>query len=155
MDSPKHSTLGSPQKSSWHSRQVRPPKPGMQWHCPVNCQSQKANPSVSPWQLSPAPSRGQASGTGPSLGHRAEHRAQGPSLGHRPRRLTSLQAGPRERAGSQSQCSQPVPLARRHVWGAQRSHVCPTTLGRHRHCPVAAAQRQLSESSQSSRTVPR
>ena len=34
--SPRHSTLGSPQKSSWHSLQVRPPKPGMQWHCPVN-----------------------------------------------------------------------------------------------------------------------
>lgn len=35
--SPRHSTLGSPQKSSWHSLQVRPPKPGMHWHCPVNC----------------------------------------------------------------------------------------------------------------------
>lgn len=35
--SPRHSTLGSPQKSSWHSLQVRPPNPGMHWHCPVNC----------------------------------------------------------------------------------------------------------------------
>lgn len=33
----RHSTSGSPQKSSWHSPQVRPPKPGMHWHCPVNC----------------------------------------------------------------------------------------------------------------------
>lgn len=39
LDSPWHSTAGSPQNSSWHSRQVRPPKPGMQWHCPVNCQN--------------------------------------------------------------------------------------------------------------------
>lgn len=35
--SPRHSTSGLPQKSSWHSLQVRPPKPGMHWHCPVNC----------------------------------------------------------------------------------------------------------------------
>lgn len=138
LDSPKHSTLGSPQKSSWHSRQVRPPKPGMQWHCPVNCQSQKNKPIRRCKRLSS------------STLHRAEARPWAQAL-----LLTSLQAGPRERAGSQSHCSQPVPLARRHVWGAQRSQVCPTTLGRQRHCPVAASQRQLSEPSQSSRTVPR
>lgn len=44
LDSPRHSTLGSPQKSSWHSRQVRPPNPGMHWHCPVNCQQKKTQP---------------------------------------------------------------------------------------------------------------
>ena len=71
------------------------------------------------------------------------------------RLLTSLQAGPMERAVSQSQGSQPVPLASLQVLGAQRSQVCPTTPGRQRHCPVAASQRQFSASSQSSRTVPR
>lgn len=39
--SPRHSTSGSPQKSSWHSLQVRPPNPGMHWHCPVNCGQKK------------------------------------------------------------------------------------------------------------------
>lgn len=33
---PRHCNPGSPQWSSWHSEQVRPPKPARQWHCPVN-----------------------------------------------------------------------------------------------------------------------
>lgn len=37
MCSPWQSTPGSPQKNSWHSLHVRPPNPGMHWHCPVNC----------------------------------------------------------------------------------------------------------------------
>lgn len=138
LDSPRHSTPGSPQKSSWHSRQVRPPKPGMHWHCPVNCQN-KPQQEMRPPQQQPGPA--------------PERRPSCRSMPRAP--LTSLQAGPRERAGSQPHCSQPAPLASLHVWGAQRSQVCPTTLGRHRHCPVAASHWQLSEPSQSSRMVPR
>lgn len=79
LDSPKHSTPGSPQKSSWHSRQVRPPKPGMQWHCPVNCQSQKANPSggVSPSAAHPCTRQGPSLGHAPALPHLVAGRAEG------------------------------------------------------------------------------
>lgn len=69
-------------------------------------------------------------------------------------RLTSLQDGPKEWAGSQSHGSHPVPLASCQVLGAQRSQFCPTTLGRHEHWPVVLSHWQ-SEPLQWSRTVPR
>lgn len=91
LDSPKHSTAGSPQKSSWHSRQVRPPKPGMQWHCPVNCQSQKTNPSggVSP---SAAPPRTRAEAK-PWAHARAPHLVAGRAEGAHGVAVAVLAAG--------------------------------------------------------------
>lgn len=82
LDSPWHSTSGSPQKSSWHSRQVRPPKPGMHWHCPVNCQKNPNRRCDHLISSAPGKSEAQAIGARPALPSPRCRRARGNAQGH-------------------------------------------------------------------------
>lgn len=56
--------------------------------------------------------------------------------------LTALQAGCRECVGWHPQGSQPPAPPRLQKWGAQRSQVLPTTLGRQAQAPVLRSQAQ-------------
>lgn len=68
--------------------------------------------------------------------------------------LTSLQEDPKEWLRSQSQASQPFPLAMFQVSGAHWSQCWPTTLGRHWHCPLFKSQLQFPWEGHVSSAVP-
>lgn len=123
--SPRHCSRGSPQCCSWQSAQVRPPKPGRQEHCPVNCKTRRGrgwHPHPHPVPPYPRP-RGVSPGcrrvSGRAEGGRRRARSPARCPGSRSWGCSGRRPGPPRGAGSGTARSagRTGTAAARRCWG--------------------------------------